>query len=270
MFAALCHASWSAIVKHSQNPLVVMAFTSIIEIIVFLPMVFVVPLPSNEIWYFIIATTILHGLYRFNVIYSYKFGDLSFVYPIARGGSCLLIGLFSLIFLSNKLTALGFIGILVICFGLFFISYSKNIKFNKHAFFLAVTTATLIATYTLVDGIGIRKSDYGFTYIVWMLLLNGIPVLCYALISKKGFRAKNTYSLIEGFSAGILAILSYGLVVWSMQYIEIAYVSSIREFSIVIATLISFFILKEYHSNKRMLPAIIIVIGTTVVYFQVT
>jgi len=269
LFAALCHASWSAIIKYSQNPLAVMAFTSIIEIIVFLPLVFFVPLPSKEIWYYIIATTILHGLYRFNVIYSYKFGDLSFVYPISRGGSCLLIGLFSLIFLSNQLSALGVFGILIICFGLFFIAYSKNIRFNKQAFFLAVMTSILITTYTLVDGIGIRKTDNGLSYIAWMLLLNGIPVLSYALITNKGLRAKNTYSLMQGLCAGTLAILSYGLVVWAMQYIEIAYVSSVREFSIVIATLISYFILKEYHSNTRILPSIIIVIGTTIVYFQI-
>ena len=85
LFAALCHASWSAIVKKSRNSLAIMAFTSIIEIIVFLPLVFFVPFPTVNIWYFLIATTILHGFYRYSVIASYNYADLSFVYPIARG-----------------------------------------------------------------------------------------------------------------------------------------------------------------------------------------
>ncbi len=102
-----------------------------------------------------------------------------------------------------------------------------------------------------------------------MLLLNGIPMLIYAVISKNGFRKKNTYSLIEGTSAGVLAILGYGLVVWSMQFIEIAYVSSIREVSIVLATIISLYLLKEKAATKRIIPSILIVTGVTLVYFQI-
>ena len=72
-----------------------------------------------------------------------------------------------------------------------------------------------------------------------------------------------------GIPAGILAILSYGIVVWSMQYLEIAYVSSIRETSIVLATLMGFFILNEKKARDRMLPAVLVVIGITIVYFQI-
>ena len=83
-----------------------------------------------------------------------------------------------------------------------------------------------------------------------MLLLNGIPILLYALISKNGLRKKNSYALIDGIVAGVLAILGYGLVVWSMQFIEIAYVSSIREVSIVLATILSVYLLKEKEAKK--------------------
>jgi len=57
--------------------------------------------------------------------------------------------------------------------------------------------------------------------------------------------------------------------VWSMQYLEIAYVSSIRETSIVLATLMGFFILNEKKARGRMLPAVLVVIGITIVYFQI-
>ena len=269
LFAALCHASWSAIVKKSRNSLVIMAFTSIIEIIVFLPLVFFVPFPTINIWYFLIATTVLHGFYRYSVIVSYNYGDLSFVYPIARGGSCLIIGVISLFLISSDISFFGIIGILITCLGLFMISFISTNKFNQKGFLLAILTASLIATYTIIDGSGVRNTENAFTYIFWMLLLNGIPMLIYALISKNGFRKKNTYSLTEGTSAGVLAILGYGLVVWSMQFIEIAYVSSIREVSIVLATIISLYLLKEKAATKRIIPSILIVAGVTLVYFQI-
>ena len=84
-----------------------------------------------------------------------------------------------------------------------------------------------------------------------------------------GFGGMISMELEGGIPAGILAVLSYGIVVWSMQYLEIAYVSSIRETSIIIATLIGFFILREKKAKKRMLPAILVVVGISIVYFQI-
>ncbi|SVA90989.1 uncharacterized protein METZ01_LOCUS143843 [marine metagenome] len=269
LFAALCHASWSTIVKKSENGLAIMAMTSIIEIIIFIPLVFTVPFPSLNIWFFIFATTFLHGFYRYSVITSYKYGDLSYVYPIARGGSVLIIGLISLLIIESNISLLGIIGILLVCFGLFMISFLTAKKFNRVAFILALTTASLIATYTILDGIAVRKSENGLSFIFWLLLLNGIPMLIYALLSKNGLRKKNSYKIKDGIIAGVLAILGYGLVVWSMQFIEIAYVSSIREVSIVLATLLSFYLLKERDARKRVIPSIIIFIGIIILYFQI-
>jgi len=269
LFSALSHAIWSALIKSSSNPLSLMGITSMLELLIFIPLTFTVPLPTQEIWYFLIATIVIHVFYRLNVIYSYKFGDLSYVYPIARGGSSLLIALISIIFLSSAINLLGFIGILIVCSGLFLISYFSNKKFNKPAFFLAVSTALLITAYTLIDGIGVRKSDNGFSYIYWLIALNGVPILIISIFSKNGLRKKNTYSIKSGIAAGFFATLSYSIVVWSMQYIEIAYVSSIREVSIIFATIIGMLFLFEKNAFKRIIPAILIVIGITLVYFQI-
>jgi drug/metabolite transporter (DMT)-like permease len=204
------------------------------------------------------------------VIYSYKFGDLSFVYPIARGGSSLLIAISTLIILQDYISLVGFVGILTVCIGIFLISYSNNLKFNFNAFILAVSTALLITIYTIVDGIGVRLSENIFSYIYWMLLLNGMPLLLISIISSEKLLSNlNKKNILWGIPAGILAILSYGIVVWSMKYIEIAYVSSIRETSIVIATLIGFFLLREKQAKKRIIPSLVVLGGITVLYFQI-
>ena len=270
LFAALCHACWSAIVKHSDNRLGIMSITSIVEILVFLPFTYIVPIPSLEIWYFIIASVILHGIYRMSVIYSYKFGDLSFVYPIARGGSALFIALISMFVLADHISLIGFISILIVCIGIFLVSYDKNIKFNRQAFLIALCTAILITSYTLVDGFAIRLSQNKYSFLCWMLVLNGVPILCYSIYSKeRPLKNINKRLFFSGISAGILAILSYGLVVWSMQYIEIAYVSSIRESSILFATIIGFLILNEKRAKNRVIPSSLIVIGIAILYFQI-
>ncbi len=247
-----------------------MGMTCIVEIVVFTPLVFFVPFPPLEIWYFIIASVILHGLYRLSVIYSYKFGDLSFVYPIARGGSSLLIVILTLIILQEHISLLGFVGILTVCIGIFLISYSNNHKFNFSAFILATSTALLITIYTIIDGMGVRLSENEFSLLFWLLLLNGIPLLIISIFSKEKLLSNlNTKIIVWGIPAGILAILSYGIVVWSMQHLEIAYVSSIRETSIVLATIMGLILLKEKKAKGRMLPAVLVVIGITIVYLQI-
>ena len=269
LVSALCHAVWSAIIKSSKNPLSLMGITSILEVTIFLPLTFTVPFPSLEVWYFLIATVIIHVFYRLNVIYSYRYGDLSYIYPISRGSSCLFVAIISILFLSSDISVAGFVGILIVCIGLFLISYSKNLSFNFRGFALAISTAILITAYTLVDGVGVRLSENGFSYIYWLFTLNGIPLVIIGLISKDGLRKRETYTFRSGIAAGVFATSSYAIVVWSMQFIEIAYVSSIREISIVFAAIIGMLFLFEKNAKSRIIPSILIVSGISVVYFQI-
>jgi len=267
--SALCHAVWSAIIKSSKNPLSLMGITSVLEVTIFLPLTFTVPFPTLEVWYFLIATVVIHVFYRLNVIYSYRYGDLSYIYPISRGSSCLFVAIISILFLSSDISVAGFVGILIVCIGLFLISYSKNLSFNFRGFALAISTAILITAYTLVDGVGVRLSENGFSYIYWLFTLNGIPLLIIGLISKDGLRKRETYTFRSGIAAGVFATSSYAIVVWSMQFIEIAYVSSIREISIVFAAIIGMLFLFEKNAKSRIIPSILIVSGISVVYFQI-
>ena len=268
--AALSHAICHSILKHNHNPLGILGITSIFEIIIFTPLVFFVPFPTPYIWSLVIISTILHGFYRLLVIYSYRFGDLSFVYPVARGGSSLLLAIISLIYLIDKISLVGFLAIIIVCFGIFLISYSKKNKINKIAFVIGALTALMITSYTLVDGIGVRHSDNAYTYLYWMLLLNGTPALIASIMFKgNGLRKINKDLLIKGCGFGILAPLAYGLVVWCMQYLPIAYASSIRETSIIFATIIGFIILREKDAKSRIVPAIFIVLGIGILYFQI-
>ena len=270
LIAAFSHAICHSLLKHNKNPLGLLGITSICEIIIFTPLIFYVPFPTPYTWVLIIISAILHGSYRILVLYSYRFGDLSFVYPIARGGSSLLLAIISIIYLTDKISLLGFLAILIVCFGLLLISYSKNNKFNKIAFILGLLTALMIASYTLVDGIGIRNSKNAYTYLYWMLLLNGTPVLVTSLIFKNsGLRKINKDLLVKGIIFGLLAPLAYGLVVWCMQYLPIVYASAIRETSIIFATLIGLMILKEKKASSRIIPAIFIIVGISILYFEI-
>ena len=270
LIAALSHALCHSILKYNINPLGILGITSIFEIIIFTPLVLTVPFPTPYIWILIITSALLHGFYRLLVIFSYNYGDLSFIYPIARGSSSLLLAIISLIYLTDKISLLGFIAIMIVCMGLFLISYSDRLKFNYSAFGLGVLTAIMITTYTLVDGIGVRHSSNPYSFLYWMLLLNGTPALIASFFFKNnGLRIVNKNLVLTGVAFGILAPLAYGLAVWCMQFLPIAYVSSIREISIIFAALIGLILLKEKTASKRIIPSIFVVIGISILYFQI-
>ena len=270
LIAALSHALCHSILKYNKNPLGILGITSIFEIIIFTPLVLTVPFPTPYIWILIITSALLHGFYRLLVIFSYNYGDLSFIYPIARGSSSLLLAIISLIYLTDKISLWGFIAIMIVCMGLFLISYSDRLKFNYSAFGLGVLTAIMITTYTLVDGIGVRHSSNPYSFLYWMLLLNGTPALIASFFFKNnGLRIVNKNLVLTGVAFGILAPLAYGLAVWCMQFLPIAYVSSIREISIIFAALIGLILLKEKTASKRIIPSIFVVIGISILYFQI-
>lgn len=270
LIAALSHAICHSILKYNKNPLGILGVTSIFEIIIFTPLVLTVPMPTPYIWILIIVSSILHGFYRLLVIFSYDYGDLSFIYPIARGTSSLLLVIISLIYLTDKISLLGFIAIMIVCMGLFLISYSDKIKFNYSAFGLGFLTAIMITAYTLVDGIGVRHSENPFSFLYWMLLLNGTPALIASFFFKNnGLRTVNKNLIFTGMAFGVLAPLAYGLAVWCMQFLPIAYVSSMRETSIIFATLIGALLLKEKTASKRVIPSIFVVIGISLIYYQI-
>ena len=270
LIAALSHALCHSILKYNKNPLGILGITSIFEIIIFTPLVLTVPFPTPYIWILIITSALLHGFYRLLVIFSYNYGDLSFIYPIARGSSSLLLAIISLIYLTDKISLWGFIAIMIVCMGLFLISYSDRLKFNFSAFGLGVLTAIMITTYTLVDGIGVRHSSNPYSFLYWMLLLNGTPALIASFFFKNnGLRIVNKNLVLTGVAFGILAPLAYGLAVWCMQFLPIAYVSSIREISIIFAALIGLILLKEKTASKRIIPSIFVVIGISILYFQI-
>ena len=270
LIAALSHALCHSILKYNKNPLGILGITSIFEIIIFTPLVLSVAYPTTYIWILIIISALLHGFYRLLVIFSYNYGDLSFIYPIARGSSSLSLAIISLIYLTDKISLWGFIAIMIVCMGLFLISYSDRLKFNYSAFGLGVLTAIMITTYTLVDGIGVRHSSNPYSFLYWMLLLNGTPALIASFFFKNnGLRIVNKNLILTGVAFGILAPLAYGLAVWCMQFLPIAYVSSIREISIIFAALIGLILLKEKTASKRIIPSIFVVIGISILYFQI-
>jgi len=268
LLAAIFHAGWNLIIKSFTNSLSAMGIKTLLQSIIFIPFVFFVPLPTGITWFFIIVSIVIHNYYFITLGISYNKGDLSYVYPISRGCSPIFITIFSLLLLQDKVSLAGWIGILIACFGLILLTFNdiKN-KINLDVLKLALIISFTICLYTLCDAAGVRSVNNSFSYIVWLFALDGWLIFFYVYYKNKN-DLLNIH--LKGFGliilASIMSFSGYSIIIWSMNYVEVGYVSSIREASIIIATLFGFVFLKERFSLKRAVSAVIFFLGISVIY----
>ena len=120
----------------------------------------------------------------------------------------------------------------------------------------------LIASYTLIDGAGVRRSGAPAAYTLWIFLLTGVPLLLWAISTRgKTFRRYVGRNWHLGLVGGFGTVASYGLALWAMTVAPVAVIAALRETSILFGTAISGFVLKEKISPIRIVGACVIAAG---------
>lgn len=270
LMAALFHALWNAFVKKGHDPLVTIAGVALscgFFSALFLPFV---GWPESHLWPWILTSIVIHTVYMIMLSQAYRYGDFSIAYPVARGAAPAMVVVFSLVFLNEEFEKSQLIAIGGILFGIFLFVFKKvgALVSDKKSLFYALITACLIATYTLIDGVGARQANNSINYIAWTLFLQTFPIFSYMLYQKGEAGAVSLLStpwrIIGG---GLMAFSGYAIVLWAMTQAPIALVATLRETSIIIAALIGMFWMKEQGGWRRIIAAIVIFLS--VVYLKV-
>ena len=118
MAAAMLHATWNALVKTGESKQTAMAILTVMQSMVGIVVVCFRPWPEAEVWPWLIASGLIHMCYQFFLAYAYEQGDLSRVYPIARGVAPMVVLAFSLVFLTNPIAMMDYVGIVVLGLGI--------------------------------------------------------------------------------------------------------------------------------------------------------
>ena len=264
MLAAVLHSTWNGMVKKHKDKVIS------VSAIVFghIPMAFIVmlfvPLPTLESVPYIILSALIHQGYQWYLISAYKIGDLTKVYPIARGTGPLVATLISIIFLGLLITKFQILSIVLICFGIIFLGLfsGSSIKNNK-AVIYSLATGFFIGLYSLADGHGARISLSPLNFLGWSFILNAMIfpfVLKYMGYSNVFSRVIKEAKIIF-WVGGTLSYIVYGIIVWSFTKAPIPLVGALRESSIVFSILIGFIFLKERMSFIKILSIFAIFAG---------
>jgi drug/metabolite transporter (DMT)-like permease len=261
--AALLHASWNALVKTGGDPFVRLAVVNLVGGLCALPLLSVVAAPAPASWPYLFGSVVIHHAYYLALAYGYRFGDLSHVYPIARGIAPPLVALIAWAFAGEAPGALGLVAILVISGGILSLAVGDDGRLAApKPLGFALATGVTIAGYTLCDGLGGRSAGDVFGYIAWLFVIDAVP---FSVLVALRYRVRLGAALARAWRpaaiGGVLSVGAYGLVIWAMTRAPMAQVSALRETSVIMAALIGTRLLREPFGTRRVVAASLVAAG---------
>jgi drug/metabolite transporter (DMT)-like permease len=262
--AALLHAVWNALVKVNVDRIIMVATMMISQAAVSILVVPFVEPPTAEAWPCILASTVLLTGYFVFLLMAYRHGDLSHVYPISRGSAPLIVAVLSAGFVGETLSSQATLSVVLIGIGIMSLTLTRGASGFREprTIFYALGAGVLIAAYTIVDGLGARLSASAHSYIFWLNLFDGIPIILLALYLHRGAAiAKFRASWKVGVLAGMASLFAYWIVLWAMTQAPIALVSAVRETSMIFAVLFGVIFLKERLDLARLASTAVTLAG---------
>ncbi|MEP2988349.1 MAG: DMT family transporter [Parasphingorhabdus sp.] len=226
-----------------------------------LPFAVVLEPPASSSWPYLILSSILQIGYCLFLVRAYRDGELASVYPIARGSAPLLVTLGAALFAGELPSYVGLTGIALVSLGIILLTLGSNRPDTK-SILAALAAGLFIASYMVVDGLGVRLAGSATGYAAWQAVVAGFLIpLSYVAIRRRAPslpRGKDGALVVV---AGLLGTLGYCIAVWAMSLTTMGGVSAIRETSILFAALIGAFVLREKMTLKKILGAMTVTGG---------
>jgi drug/metabolite transporter (DMT)-like permease len=268
LVGAAAHAGWNAAIKRGHDPLVTTALISAGAGVVALPLLLVAGPPGAPAWPWVVASVTVHLAYFAGLSEAYRSGDMSQVYPIARGSAPLLTALISTTWLGERLGALGWIGLMCLVTGVLMLSLRRGglARLDRRAVGFALLTALTVCAYSIVDGVGVRTAGNASAYTAALFVGNGVVMALYGLARRgPGAFAAMPRALAMCLARGGLQLGSYWVALWAMTVAPIAMVAALRETSVLFGALIALVVLREPAHMPRVLAALLIVGGLVLI-----
>jgi drug/metabolite transporter (DMT)-like permease len=285
--AALVHATWNAIMHGIKDQFLAFGLLGAGGAIAAIPLVTLGAAPRPASWPYLAASIVIHLFYATLLMRSYRYGEFSQVYPLARGTSPLVVTALSAIFVHERPSAAELAGVVVVSAGLATLTFggrsqphspnvltfgrhsnSKSKLFtwwrsaNRTAVIAAVGTGLTIAAYTVVDGVGIRVAHSPAGYTGWLMLLQSADMLVIALaVRRRTLFTQPRGVLARGTAAGALSVVAYGLVLWAQTRGALAPIAALRETSVIFGAIIGTAFFKEPFGRSRVIAAVVVAAG---------
>lgn len=264
--AALLHALWNAVVKGAGDKTIVLGMIALGHVVPGVVVVALTPNPGWAVWPYIVASTVIHWGYYYFLNVAYRLGDLSVIYPIARGLAPVLIALGAQVWIGETLPPLAWGGILCVSVGIMVLTRGVFTgALPMSGLLAALACAVMVASYSLVDGVGVRLSHNALAYVGWLFVLEIIVAIFIFSTRFERLRAVPPRTILLGFAGGVISGTAYGLVLYAKTLAPLGIVSALRETSVIFAAMIGVLWFGEGPRGNRLVAAAIVAAGIVLI-----
>src|SRR6266480_4025915 len=256
--AAVCHSAWNLLVKTDARRLEIQSGALVVGVVLCSPALFIHPLTevSRSAWAAILLSGVFETAYVFALTAAYGAGDLSLVYPVARGTPPLLVVPLAVVLLGERPSVQGHAGL---------VGGRPATRANGRALGLALLTGVFTAGYSLVNKLGVGLVPvplYAFlVFGVDATLIHVVRWVRGGLTPPLGRDAPRGRTV----AVGVLMMAAYLAVLAAMTMAPVSYVVAAREVSVVGTAALGALILHEPHSAARITGAAVIFAGLVVI-----
>lgn len=264
LFAGLLHAIWNAVAKGLSDLRTNFALLNVgvwLFSLVCLP--FVGGLRSGA-WPYLVASIVVHQVYELVLMRAYGTGDFSRSYPIARGIAPLLVTAAGFALAHEHLGWLAMFGVLAIVSGVVALAGAgSSASPGDRAVHWALVTGVAIALYSVVDGYGVRASHDSLAYASWLFLLQSTCWLGVVTFRHGRSWWPTRRIALQGVAGGVVSMIAYSIVLWAQTRATLGTVSALRETGVLWAAVIGAVAFREGRLVRLVLPAMLVVLGVT-------
>jgi drug/metabolite transporter (DMT)-like permease len=262
--SAALHASWNLAVKASSDRLVAAWAQVTFGAILFLPFLVASGVPTS-VWPSVVVSGLVHLAYGLTLVAGYDRGDLSLVYPVARGVAPILVTIAAALLLDDIPGVWGLLAIVVVVAGVLITGLGSG----RSGLGWALATGCLIATYTVIDGAAVRTLDASFSYTTAIFAVNALAYVPVVMLRRRpaviaeSLRTEGRKYLL----AGAASAAAYALVLAAARIAPLGVVAALRETSVLFGVIAGWAVLRERGAAIRLRGAALIAAGLTVLVF---
>lgn len=271
LLAAVCHTSWNLLLKRAPRRLETQAGALACGVVLASPVLAVYSLRelSPAAWALVVASALFETGYVFALTSAYGAGDLSLVYPVARGSATVFVVPLAIAVLGERPSPSGLLGIALVLAGVFgsdvaALRRQAHVPGRRRALTLALVTGSMTAGYSLVNKIGVGMVPVPlFAYLVFGISTASVYAIMWARTGRVPMPAGADLSRMG--MIGALMITAYVAVLTAMSVAPVSYVVAAREVGVVVAAVLGTVVLGEPHSLNRGIAALVIFAGLVVI-----
>jgi drug/metabolite transporter (DMT)-like permease len=282
--SAVLHATWNALAKAVKDHLVGFVALNVGAGAVCLLVVPFVAAPARRAWPYIALSVVIHVGYQALLLQSYRVGDLSQVYPVARGTAPLLVALLAVPLAHEQLGVIQLAGVVAIGSGLISLAHlhdwlrpgdarglrgrpgpARGLRGRPGpppALAFAFATGLLITAYSVVDGLGVRRAESTLGYAAWLVLIESLSIPLFALVRQRA-RVRQAWRSTWRLAGlgGVLSVTAYAIVLWAQTRGALAAVTALRETGVIVAAVIGTVVFHEHFGRRRLVAAVLVAAG---------